>query len=192
MRKLGILGACAVTSFLILLLSEGLAEASNPCEKLKGNFAFRLVSVKSFSAESGTSGLAGAPHQDILRVGVLTIQGNCTLTATVRATVDDNNGLTRLVHFTWTGTASTPVGGLGELRVHPGTPSCFDSTAFTFSGGKPAVTCPTDVEGDEEYEYVIVKERGLELIQSDNAGGGGAKIFMTGRAQRAHKDDDDD
>ena len=36
------------------------AEASGACGKIKGDYAFRLTSVKSFSAESlATSGLAG-------------------------------------------------------------------------------------------------------------------------------------
>src|SRR5438132_11487870 len=153
------------------------------CDSITGAYAFRLVSLKSFSAESpAMSGLATAPYQDILRVGVLAIDGSCTLTATVRATVDDNSGATRLVIFTWTGMAF-PAGDLGELRVHPGTPACFDSTMFTFSGGKPPTGCPAAVEGDEAYEYVIVHGHGLDLIQSDNLGGG-AKIFMTGRAEK--------
>ncbi|PYM37079.1 MAG: hypothetical protein DME17_08460 [Candidatus Rokuibacteriota bacterium] len=157
--------------------------APSKCDSITGAYAFRLVSLKSFSAESPVaSGLATAPYQDILRVGILAIDENCALTATVRATVDDNTGTTRLVIFTWTGVAF-PAGDLGELRVRPGRPACFDSTLFTFSGGKPPTGCPAAVEGDEEYAYVVVHGHGLDLIQSDNAGGG-AKIFMTGRAEK--------
>lgn len=190
MRKLDMRAAVMVS--LVLLLSKGLAEADNrsrpPCDKLRGTYAFRLVSVKSFAAESGTSGLADAPYQDILRVGVLKIKGDCSVTGDVRATIDDNNGNTRLVLFNWTGTVTPSTPNLeGELNVSPDPSSlvCRDSTV----AGKPTVTCPTaadgsPVEGAEEYEYVVVKgERALELIQSDNVGGG-AKIFMTGRAAK--------
>ena len=49
-------------------------------------FAFRMVPVKSFSSDNATSsGLAGAPRQDILRVGVLTAKADadsCTTTGT--------------------------------------------------------------------------------------------------------------
>jgi hypothetical protein len=194
MRKPTILGACLVVS---LLLGEGLAEAQG-CGNLAGNYAFRLVSLKSFSADTN-AGLEtnGAPYQDILRVGVLTIRRDCTLAASVRATIDNNQGATRLVLFRWMGRAFPEGGRLGELRVRPaGEQICRDSTLYTFQGGKPETLCPADIEGAEEYEYVITRE-GLELIQSDNAGGG-AKIFMTGQAHRdvqanrSNDDDDDD
>ena len=45
------------------------------------------------------------------------------------------------------------------------------------------VACPTDVEGHEDYAFVFTARGGkrLELIQTDNAGGG-SKIFLTGAA----------
>lgn len=184
MRKLAILGACAVmASSLILLANNGSAQASG-CENLEGRYAFRLTSLKSFSADDpAQGGVLGAPYQDILRVGILRINANCSLTADLRATIDNNAGATRLVVFTWTGTAlPSTTAGLGELRVQPGPQTCHDSTLFTFAGGKPVTACPPDIEGDEEYEYVTTRD-GLELIQSDNRGGG-AKIFLTGTAQR--------
>src|SRR5881397_349072 len=103
MRKLRILVACAVlASFAFLQVSDGTAEASGACGKIKGDYAFRLTSFKSFSAESlATSGLATAPYQDILRVGILKIADSCQVTADVRATIDNNAGATRLVVFKW-------------------------------------------------------------------------------------------
>ena len=39
---------------------------------LRGTYAFHMASLKSFSSDQGaSSGLATAPRQDILRVGVL-------------------------------------------------------------------------------------------------------------------------
>jgi hypothetical protein len=118
-------------------------------------FAFRMEPVKSFSSDNsnqtttvGGSGLADAPRQDILRVGVLTAKADvdsCTVTGSVTtctpsthgtltgrtiATTDTNTGATKVIVFNWTGEFKVNMDGTGVFTVNaPTALSCFDSTA---------------------------------------------------------------
>lgn len=114
-------------------------------------FAFRMAPVKSFSSDSGTSGLATAPRQDILRVGVLTAKAgpdSCTtttgtppvttctpsthgtLSGRTIATTDTNTGATKVIVFSWTGEFKVNMDGTGVFTINaPTALSCFDSTA---------------------------------------------------------------
>ncbi len=111
-------------------------------------FAFRMVPVKSFSSDSGsTSGLATAPRQDILRVGVFTATADpdicttsgtppittCTpsthgtLTGRTIATTDTNAGNTRVIVFNWTGEFKVNSNGTGVFTVEAASGvTCFD------------------------------------------------------------------
>ncbi len=157
-------------------------------QSLKGTFSFRLVPAKSFSVDdlSDPGGLATAPRQDILRVGVFTADGAGNITAGhTLATTDTNAGATVLIDFTWTGSYTVNSDGTGTLKINDpplSAQTCTDTTAASPSPG----TCATDEEGAETYAIVINRhgeDKTVDLVQTDNVGGG-AKIFQTGQAKR--------
>jgi len=135
---------------LVLLMRVGRVSAIATdfnARDLAGTFAFRMVPVKSFSADNanqtpGGSGLASAPYQDILRVGVLTATPDTvaltapppthgTLSGKIIATIDNNTGSTRVVVFSWTGQYGVNGNGTGVFTVEAlttaGAITCFDS-----------------------------------------------------------------
>ncbi len=167
----------------------------NNNQKINGTYTFRMTSLKSFSAEAATvdvtdpAGLKGAPRQDILRVGVFTADGNGNITSghTI-ATTDTNGGKTEVIDFTWTGTYSVNADGTGTLNINdppPAAQKCKDSTAAT---PPTAAACAGDDEGAESYAIVVNRhgdQKTVDLTETDNGVGGGAKIFMTGQAKRS-------
>lgn len=173
---------------VLLALTVGVVTAKNGGFKnksLKGTFSFRLVPVTSFApffdgtASKPDSGIATAPPQDILRVGVFTADGNGNLTGRTIATTDDGL-ITVVIDFTWTATYTVNPDGTGKLSITPGTiSSCVN-------GDGVAVTGCAAFEGPETYAFVLNRhgeDKLVSLIQTDNDGGG-AKIFLTGEAKR--------
>lgn len=161
-------------------------------QDLKGTFSFRLVPATSFSAVAPTDpgGVASAPRQDTLRVGVFTANGAGAITAGhTLATTDTNAGATLLIDFSWTGTYAVNPDGTGSLSVNTPTfpfNSCTDTTASPPAAG----TCVSSFETAETYAIVLNRhgdDKTVELIQTDNVGGG-AKIFMTGQAKKQSGD----
>ena len=140
---------------------------------LSGTFTFRLVPAQSFAAffnsvtcpNAPDSGICGAPRQDILRVGVITFNGTGGVTGHIIATTDD--GQTTVVKdFNVNGTYTVNADGTGTLSISP--------------------TSPIADEGTETYAFVLSKGGAngpatVNLIETDNDGGG-AKIFLTGKA----------
>lgn len=197
-------GICALA--LIFLVRAG---ADNPgpdfkAADLKGTYAFRMVPVKSFSSDNaGASGLATAPYQDILRVGVLTATPLSPTSATgsrsgkTIATIDNNSGSTRVAVFSWTGTYGVNPDGTGVFTVEAlqtaTTVTCFDSagSAVTAPGPMPPYPPPpplgaaptgqtcdfgmtNSVEGPESYALVITKRHhNFQFAETDNGPGGG-------------------
>jgi len=153
-------------------------------KSLRGRFSFRLVPATSFApfydgtAGKPDSGVATAPRQDILRVGVFTADGAGNLTGRMIATTDD--GLTTvIIDFTFSGTYTVNSDGTGNLAISP---TVADSSC---TPAQPAGVCAT-FEGDETYAFVLNnhgEDKLVSLIQTDNVGGG-AKIFLTGEAKR--------
>jgi len=145
---------------------------------LSGSCSFRLVPAVSFApwydgdaAGEPDSGVNSAPRQDILRVGVITFDGNGNVIGHMLATTD--NGLTTAaLDFNFIGTYTVNSDGTGTLSIAPST--------GTFS-----VPGEGNVEGAETYSIVINpgKDRSftIDLAETDNVGGG-AKIFLTGQA----------
>ena len=146
---------------------------------LSGAYSFRLVPVVSFApfydadaTGEPDSGVNSAPRQDILRVGVMTFDGKGNVTGHVLATTD--NGLTTVaLDFNFTGTYTVNSDGTGTLSTTP-------------SSGNISVPGEGTVEGAETYSIVINTAGGshpgtVELAETDNQGGG-AKIFLTGKA----------
>jgi|SRR5712692_5755558 len=169
---------------------------------LKGSYAFRMTPVKSFSADvpGDPAGVAGAPRQDVLRIGMLTADGAGNLSGHTLATTDTDLGQTWLVEFDWTGKYVVNGNGTGFFSVDNITNMvCTDMTVNhtgtsphpTATGGTPVegnTVCPTGtaaIEGHEDYAFVISTpgRTSFEFIETDNSGGG-AKIFMTGTATR--------
>ena len=195
-----------VTILALSFLARAVADEGFSAKGLKGTYAFRMVPVKSFSADNASlSGLDSAPYQDILRVGVFTATPDTTpgaatgsLSGKTIATIDNNSGSTRVVVFSWTGHYGMNADGTGVFTVDaPTTVSCFDSTSPVAPPGTsspyppppPSVTCPTSVEGPESYAFVIGKgHHDLQFIQTDNDGGG-AKIFLTGEGRKRERED---
>src|SRR5438128_1183396 len=90
-------------------------------KSLKGNFTFHLRPATSFApfydgdVNAGptvgrNSGVYGAPRQDILRVGVVTANGNGGLTGRTIATTDDG-ATTLIIDFTFSGTYTVNADG---------------------------------------------------------------------------------
>jgi hypothetical protein len=153
--------------------------------KIRGTYTFRLVPVTSFAPFVPGSGVDTAPRQDILRVGVFTADGAGNLTGRSIATTDD--GLVTIkIDFNWTGTYTVDLQGLGEIVINA--PAAADINACVNGDNVPVVTPPTcdTFEGVERYAIVVNThgdDKVVELIQTDNVGGG-AKIFLTGEATR--------
>jgi hypothetical protein len=153
---------------------------------IKGKFVFKVQGLISFApfydgtAGKTNSGIATAPRQDILRVGVMTSDGKGNLTGRTIATTDD--GITTVViDFNWTGsyTVSTNGDGTGTLTINA--PTSEDINSCKSGDGTPLGGCAS-FEGAETYSFVISgnnHEKVLSLIETDNASGG-AKIFLTG------------
>ncbi len=212
-----IVGGVSLLVLLFLVRVKADHPSFNPsfnARDFRGTFAFRMVPVKSFSSDNGaTSGLAGAPRQDILRVGTFTATPDSpgathgTLSGKTIATTDDNNGKTEVIVFTWSGEYKVNPDGTGVFSIADpalGAQTCYDSTASTDPASLPLPgpppppllggtgTCITDDEGAETYAFVIVKSRQLvEFIETDNGVGGGAKIFLTGTAETREGRDSD-
>jgi hypothetical protein len=173
-------------------------DTSSP--SIAGTYAFRMSPAKSFSADAPNDpgGVAGAPRQDILRVGVVSADGAGNLSGHTIATTDTNKGQTWLVTFDWTGKYIVNSNGTGYFSVDTLTNMVCTDMTVTPTGPTPHpasatgtplagnVACPTGdaaVEGPESYAFVLSTPGGkhLDFIETDNAGGG-AKIFMTGGA----------
>jgi hypothetical protein len=143
---------------------------------LSGTFMFRLVPAESFAPflnpltcpNAPDAGVCSAPRQDILRVGVITFDGNGNVTGHTIATTDD--GQTTVVKdFNFNGTYTVNPDGTGTLSISP--------------------TMSIPDEGAETYSFVFVKgdvnrAGTVDLTETDNDGGG-AKIFLTGKATSA-------
>jgi len=194
--------AVSLASVLAAGLSVGLPALADPAPgpSVKGDYVFRMTPAKSFTADAPADpgGIAAAPRQDVLRIGVLTADGTGNLTGHTLATTDTIQGQTWLVSFDWTGKYVVNSNGTGFFSVDTITNiSCTDMTVNhtgptphpAATGGTPAmnnVSCPTGdaaIEGHEDYAFVFSTPGGkkIEFMQTDNAGGG-AKIFMTGTA----------
>jgi hypothetical protein len=140
---------------------------------LSGSFSFRLTPAESFAPflnpatcpNAPDAGVCTAPRQDILRVGVITFDGSGGVTGHTLATTD-NGQSTVVKDFSFSGTYTLNPDGTGTLSISP--------------------TSPIADEGPETYALVLNKgdvnrPSTVDLTETDNAGGG-AKIFLTGKA----------
>jgi hypothetical protein len=181
--------------------------SSNASHSLNGSFAFRMTPAKSFSADAPNDpgGIAKAPRQDVLRVGVFTADGAGNLAGHTLATTDTVDGQTWLVEFDWAGKYLVNANGTGYFSVDTLTNMvCTDMTVAhtgptphpATAGGTPLagnIACPTGtaaIEGHEDYGFVFSTPGGKEFqfIETDNDGGG-AKIFMTGTATKQQEEE---
>ncbi|MGH7931880.1 MAG: hypothetical protein ACREQN_01800 [Candidatus Binataceae bacterium] len=155
---------------------------------LKGTYTFRLTPVTSLAVSAAAvgdpAGVATAPRQDVLRVGVFSADGKGNVSGHTIATTDTDAGATWIVDFTWTGTYSLNADGTGTLSVSAVTETkCTDSTTATVT------QCTGTEEGPESYALVLNRhgeEKTVDLTETDNSGGG-AKIFITGEAKLTNK-----
>jgi hypothetical protein len=126
-----------------------------------------------------SSGVIAAPRQDVLRVGVLSVDAKGGVSGHTIATTDD--GLTTVViDFTFSGTYTLNDDGTGTMSI-----DTVNVTDTSCTPAQAASACAT-FEGPETYAFVVNnhgEEKSLDLIQTDNEGGG-AKIFLTGEAKR--------
>lgn len=184
----------ALITVLWLIVPQASAADEN---RLKGPYSFRMVPVKSFSSDApgDPAGLASAPRQDILRVGVFTADGKGNLQGHTVATTDTNTGATWIITFDWTGKYTLNADGTGFFSVDTISNLVCTDTTVSHTGNTPHpaavggtplagnISCPADVEGHEDYAFVFSTPGGkrMEFIQTDNDGGG-AKVFLTGVA----------
>ena len=140
---------------------------------LSSTFSFRLTPAESFAPflnpatcpSAADAGVCAAPRQDILRVGVITFDGSGGVTGHTIATTDDGQS-TVVKDFNFSGTYTMNTDGTGTLSIAP--------------------TVATADEGPETYSFVLNKggvnrPATVDLAETDNTGGG-AKIFLTGKA----------
>ena len=164
---------------------EGNGNGDNhPNRKLRGTYTFRLVPATSFAPFVPASGVATAPRQDILRVGIFRADDAGTVTGRTIATTDD--GLTTIkIDFNWSGTCTMDADGLGTLRINAPTAADINACVDGNNPPNPVTGCEA-FEGAESYAFVVNRhgdDKVVGLIQTDNDGGG-AKIFLTGDAKR--------
>src|SRR5256885_10104013 len=140
---------------------------------LSGTFVFRFTPAEGFAPflnpatcpSAPDAGVCTAPRQDILRVGVMTFDGSGGVTGHTLATTDDGQS-TVVKDFNFSGTYTVNPDGTGTLSISP--------------------TAAIADEGPETYSIVLNKgglnQPGtVDLAETDNSGGG-AKIFLTGKA----------
>lgn len=187
----------AAVFWFVTPLARPQGRDDRPNDRIRGRYSFRMTPVKSFSADDlgNLGGLASAPRQDILRVGVFAADGEGNLQGRTIATTDTNAGATWIITFDWTGKYAVNPDGTGFFSVNTISNLVCTNTTLPHSGNTPHpvaaggtplagnVGCPEDVEGHEDYAFVFTTRGGkrLEFIQTDNDGGG-SKIFLTGVA----------
>jgi hypothetical protein len=154
----------------------------------KGVYAFRLWGATSFApfydgtAGKTNSGIATAPRQDVLRVGVFKSDGKGNLTGHAIATTDDGVS-TVVIDYNWTGTYSMSTNGDGTGTMIINAASAPDINLCQTGDGTPVSGCEA-FEGAQTYALAITgtkKQRAVTFIETDNASGG-AKIFLQGSA----------
>ena len=185
---------CAAALGTIAVL-VGYASVSAPaasqavrCYDLAGKYTYHLNSLKSFSADAynGASDdpgdLAGSLAQSVLRVGVFTIEQNCSVSSGRAITTNDTDtGATRSIDLNFSGTITQNSDGTGAMVITFGsTNACSDMTV-----DPPSSAGACDFSGIKERYAVVFnkKAKTVDMIQTNNVGGG-AKIFLTGVAQR--------
>ncbi len=188
MRRIMLIGmkCWAIAVVALVAASPSQAATKYVADSLKGTFAFQLHGITSFApffdgtAGKTNSGIASAPRQDIMRVGVFTSDAKSNLVGRTVATTDD--GITTVViDYNWTGVYTVTSNGLGTITIHA--PTDADINSCKTGDGTPQTGCAA-FEGVETYEFVISGNGGTKAIiltETDNAGGG-AKIFLTGAA----------
>ncbi len=182
------------------LQSRSVFASAYTARSLRNTYSFTMGPAKSFAANpplvcianpsppptetvADPAGIAGAPRQDVLRVGQMSFNGAGGVNGHTIATTDDNAGNTVVIDFNWTGSYFINADGTGTLSITDPSPSMTDANC-TPAAGTPPLN-PGDCanfEGPETYAIAIVPKRGrVYLTETDNAGGG-AKIFMAGEA----------
>jgi hypothetical protein len=145
---------------------------------LHTTYAVQLGPVTSFAAiaPGDPGGVAGAPRQDVMRVGSIKFDGLGMATGQMIATTQDNAGTTIIVSYQWLGPYTMNSDGTGTLSMNP---AAIPDTACT-PVQLPGVCAM--FEGPETYAFTVSKSnQQMYLIQTDNVGGG-AKLFMRGDA----------
>jgi len=179
----------AIIGVLAVCLMGGVAQAAaSSCNDLAGKYAYHLTSAKSFSADAyngaddDPGNLAGALSQSILRVGVFTIEQNCSVSSgRAISTNDTDTGTTRSIDLNFTGTITANSDGTATMVITFGsTNACSDMTV-----DPPSSAGACDFSGVKERYAVVLnrKAKTVDMIQTNNVGGG-TKIFLTGAAQR--------
>jgi hypothetical protein len=182
------------------LQSKSVFASSYTPRSLRGTYSFTMGPAKSFAASpslvcvanpsppptdivADPAGIAGAPRQDVLRVGQMAFNGTGGVNGHTIATTDDQAGHTVIIDFNWAGSYFINSDGTGTLTINDPSPSMTDTNCTPAVGTPPLNPgdCAT-FEGLETYAIAIVPKRGrVYLTQTDNSGGG-AKIFMAGEA----------
>src|SRR6266513_2343009 len=170
---LGILAKPQSTTAAITTTTTAATTTTFSVSDLSGTFMFRLVPAESFAPflnpatcpNAADAGVCTAPRQDILRVGVITFDGSGGVTGHTLSTTDDGQS-TVVKDFNFSGTYTVNPDGTGTLSIAP--------------------TVATADEGPETYSFVLNKgnvnqSSTVDLAETDNTGGG-AKIFLTGKA----------
>jgi len=175
MRLLGWLFLAVCTTPLVAAAAPPFSAAN-----LTGYWGFQLVAAKSLSAvaPADPAGVATAPRQNVLSVGVIHFDGATAVDGHMIATTDDQTGTTVIVDFFFSGTYTMNTTGIGTMSIAP---VGIDDTRCTPM--QPPNVCAT-LEGPQTYAITFTRNRGLSFSETDNAGAPVAKIFLAGEAQK--------
>lgn len=168
--------------FLAVCMSPLGAAAAPPfsAANLTGYWGFQLQPAKGLSAVApgDPAGVATAPRQNVLVVGVIHFDGATAVDGRMIATTDDQTGTTIIIDFFFNGTYTMNTTGIGTMSIAP---VGIDDTRCTPTQA-PGV-CAT-LEGPQTYAITMTRNRGLSFTETDNAGAPVAKIFLAGEAQK--------
>jgi len=153
--------ALSIAALLVVAIAPAASAACSGNGCLKGTYALRLDTATGLDADLAADGdpgnVSGAPVQNVMQAGLFTANGRGTITAgETLATIDDNNGNTDLIDFTWNGTYSIktdlPTDLIGSLSTSPGSYyywKCYDMT--NLSSTNPSGSGPPDWSPNTSY-----------------------------------------
>jgi hypothetical protein len=124
-------------------------------------------------------------RQDVLRIGVLKMDGYGNASGRITATSIDNTGATWIIDFNFTGPYTLHPDGTGYLKINPTAAGmvCQNSTTIPVT----PVACPVGVEPSQLFAFVFgfnhFDSKEIFLTEVSNVNAGTSKVFLTGVAK---------
>ncbi len=145
---------------------------------LKTRYKFQLGPATSFAAiaPGDPGGVAGAPRQEIMRVGYFNFNGfGMVDVSAMIATTDNNAGQTVIIKFNTIGSYSMSSDGTGTITL---TPSVNDTSC---TPAQAPFVCTTFEANPQTFAFALSKSRQTMYLMQTNTTAG-AKISLLGEA----------